>query len=194
MMLLASILRLSESAHRDGVPGVAQGFGCDEHDDRARSSHVSLPYLFEVLWAPLVDRYRCCFWAGGVAGSSPCSSRLWGRSRCSRCRIPTRALGAITVCAVAIVLSLRLRTLRSTPTALTCRCRASAVRRRRRRTSATGPPPGSPRQPALLVADYFGWRLAFLILAAIMAVFCLATWSAPSPFMRTDRREVLRSP
>src|SRR6202035_4285544 len=34
---------------------------------------------------------------------------------------------------------------------------------------------------ALLVADHFGWRLAFLILAAVMTLFCIATWLAPEP-------------
>lgn len=34
---------------------------------------------------------------------------------------------------------------------------------------------------ALLVADYFGWRPAFLILGAIMVLFCLGTWFAPEP-------------
>ena len=34
---------------------------------------------------------------------------------------------------------------------------------------------------ALVMADSFGWRLAFLVLAAVMAVFALVTWVAPEP-------------
>jgi PAT family beta-lactamase induction signal transducer AmpG len=34
---------------------------------------------------------------------------------------------------------------------------------------------------ALLIADQFGWRLAFLILAGIMMLFCISTWLAPEP-------------
>ena len=33
----------------------------------------------------------------------------------------------------------------------------------------------------LIVADYFGWRPAFLLLAGIMLLFCLATSFAPEP-------------
>jgi len=34
---------------------------------------------------------------------------------------------------------------------------------------------------ALLIADYFGWRPAFLILAGVMTLFCISTWLAPEP-------------
>jgi PAT family beta-lactamase induction signal transducer AmpG len=34
---------------------------------------------------------------------------------------------------------------------------------------------------ALIVADYFGWKPAFLILAVVMAAFCFATLLAPEP-------------
>jgi PAT family beta-lactamase induction signal transducer AmpG len=34
---------------------------------------------------------------------------------------------------------------------------------------------------ALVVADYFGWKPAFLILAAVMAAFCFGTLLAPEP-------------
>jgi PAT family beta-lactamase induction signal transducer AmpG len=34
---------------------------------------------------------------------------------------------------------------------------------------------------ALVLADYLGWRQAFLILAAVMLLFCIATWLAPEP-------------
>ncbi len=34
---------------------------------------------------------------------------------------------------------------------------------------------------SLVLADYFGWRLAFFVIAGIMATFAIATWFAPSP-------------
>ncbi len=34
---------------------------------------------------------------------------------------------------------------------------------------------------ALVIADYFGWRPAFLILAGVMLLFCISTWLAPEP-------------
>src|SRR6202007_3173637 len=34
---------------------------------------------------------------------------------------------------------------------------------------------------ALLVADHVCWRLPFLFLAAVMSLFCIATWRAPEP-------------
>jgi PAT family beta-lactamase induction signal transducer AmpG len=39
---------------------------------------------------------------------------------------------------------------------------------------------------ALVVADYFGWRAAFLMLAAIMAAMSIGTWLAPEPVQRAD--------
>ena len=45
---------------------------------------------------------------------------------------------------------------------------------------------------ALIVADAFGWRLAFLVLAAAMVAFTVVTWLAPEPEYRTPPPTSLR--
>jgi len=45
---------------------------------------------------------------------------------------------------------------------------------------------------ALIVADHFGWRPAFLILACLMTTFCVATWLAPEPTYRHQPPRSLR--
>jgi PAT family beta-lactamase induction signal transducer AmpG len=144
-------------------------------------SYVSLPYLLKFLWAPLVDRYPLPFLGRRRGWIFAMQLALAGAIALFALQDPTRSLGAITVCAVAIVLfsatqDIAIDAYRTDVSLPSERGPAAAATNLGYRAAAW-----IAAAAALLVADYFGWRLAFLILAVIMAMFCLATWSAPEP-------------
>jgi PAT family beta-lactamase induction signal transducer AmpG len=144
-------------------------------------SYVSLPYLLKFLWAPLVDRYPLPFLGRRRGWIFAMQLALAGAIALFALQDPTRSLEAITVCAVAIVLfsatqDIAIDAYRTDVSLPSERGPAAAATNLGYRAAAW-----IAAAAALLVADYFGWRLAFLILGAIMAVFCLATWSAPEP-------------
>jgi PAT family beta-lactamase induction signal transducer AmpG len=144
-------------------------------------SYVALPYLLKALWAPLIDRYplpllgRRRGWIVAMQALLAIAIALFALQN------PAHSLTPIAVCAVAIVFFSATqdigidayRTDVSTPAE---RGPAAAVANLGYRSAAW-----LASAFALLVAEHFGWQTAFLILAAIMPLFCLATWFAPEP-------------
>jgi len=143
-------------------------------------SYVALPYLLKFLWAPFVDRYslpllgrrRGWMLAMQLALAAPsrrprCSTRAspWHRSPSARSRsCSSSATQDIAIDAYRADVSL--------PSERGLAAAAANLGYRSASWIAVA--------VALVIADHFGWRLAFLILAAAMALFAVATVRAPA--------------
>jgi PAT family beta-lactamase induction signal transducer AmpG len=169
-------------------------------------SYVALPYLLKVLWAPLVDRFplpllgRRRGWIFVMQIAIAIAIALLALQN------PALALLPVAVCATAIVFfsatqDIAFDAYRTDVSLPSERGPAAAVTNLGYRTASW-----LASAFALVVADYFGWRPAFLILAAVMLLFCLATSWAPEPHYHnlpprslrdsivTPLRELLASP
>jgi PAT family beta-lactamase induction signal transducer AmpG len=144
-------------------------------------SYVAMPYLLKFLWAPLIDRYplpllgRRRGWIAAMQILLAIAIALFALQD------PAQGLTPIAVCAVAIVFfsatqDIGIDAYRTDVCAPSERGPAAAVTNLGYRSAAW-----LASAFALLVAEHFGWRPAFLILAGIMLLFCLATWLAPEP-------------
>src|SRR5205823_247315 len=144
-------------------------------------SYVALPYLLKFLWAPFIDRYplpllgRRRGWILAMQAALGATTALFALQN------PALALAPITACAVAIVFFSATqdiaydawRTDVSLPSERGLAAAAHNLGYRSAAWIASG--------VALIIADHFGWRLAFLVLAALMLAFGLATALAPEP-------------
>jgi PAT family beta-lactamase induction signal transducer AmpG len=144
-------------------------------------SYVALPYLLKFLWAPAIDRYPLPFLGrrrGWVVVTQLCLALAIGLFALQN---PAVSLTPIAVCAVAIVFfsatqDIAFDAYRTDVALPNERGLAASANNLGYRTSAW-----LAAAFALVVADYFGWKPAFLILAAVMAAFCFATLLAPEP-------------
>lgn len=143
-------------------------------------SYVSVPYLLKFFWAPLIDRYPLPFlgrrrgWILAMQLALALSIALFALQD------PRLSLTPITACAVAIVFFSATQDIaydawRTDVSLPSERGLAAAAVNFGYRFSAW-----IAAAVALLVADYFGWRAALLILAVVMALFAVATVAAPS--------------
>lgn len=155
-------------------------------------SYVALPYLLKFLWAPFIDRYplplldRRRGWILLMQLALGCTIALFALQN------PAESLLPITLCAVAIVFfsatqDIAFDAYRTDVSKPSERGMAAAATNLGYRTCAW-----LASSFALVVADYFGWRPALLILAAVMAAFCVATLLAPSPEYRQRPPQTLR--
>jgi PAT family beta-lactamase induction signal transducer AmpG len=144
-------------------------------------SYVALPYLLKFLWAPAIDRFPLPFLGrrrGWVALMQLC---LAAAIALFALQNPAISLTPIAICAVAIVFfsatqDIAIDAYRTDVAQPNERGLAAAANNLGYRTSAW-----LAAAFALVVADYFGWKPAFLILAAVMAAFCFGTLLAPEP-------------
>jgi len=143
-------------------------------------SYVALPYLLKFLWAPLIDRYplpwlgRRRGWILAMQVALALTIALFALQN------PAVALTPISACAVAIVFfsatqDIAFDAYRTDVSAPSERGLAAAATNLGYRTAAW-----LASACALVVADHFGWRPAFLILAVVMLLFCGATMLAPT--------------
>lgn len=144
-------------------------------------SYVALPYLLKPIWAPLVDRYPLPL-LGRRRGWILFTQIALALSLAALAvQNPALALLPVAVCALLVVFLSATqdiafdayRTDVSTPAE---RGPAAAATNLGYRTCAW-----VASAVALLAADHFGWRPAYLALAGLMLLFCFATWSAPEP-------------
>jgi PAT family beta-lactamase induction signal transducer AmpG len=142
-------------------------------------SYVALPYLFKFLWAPFIDRYplpvlgRRRGWILAMQIAIAIAIALLAFQN------PALSLVPVAVCAVAIVFfsatqDIAFDAYRTDVALPSERGPAAAATNLGYRTFSW-----LASAVALIIADYFGWRPALLILAAIMLLFCLATTFAP---------------
>jgi len=144
-------------------------------------SYVALPYLLKFLWAPFIDRFPLPFLGRRRGWILLMQIVLAATIALFALQDPAVALFPVAACAVAIVFfsatqDIAFDAYRTDVSLPSERGPAAAVTNLGYRTAAW-----LASAVALVVADHFGWRPAFLILAAVMLVFCIATWLAPEP-------------
>jgi MFS transporter, PAT family, beta-lactamase induction signal transducer AmpG len=155
-------------------------------------SYVALPYLLKFLWAPLIDRYPLPL-RGRRRGWILVMQLLLAASiALFALQDPSRTLVPIAACAVAIVFfsatqDIGIDAWRADVSTPSERGPAAAATNLGYRSAAW-----LASAFALLVAEHFGWRPAFLILAGVMLIFCVTTWFAPEPVGATSAPNSLR--
>jgi PAT family beta-lactamase induction signal transducer AmpG len=143
-------------------------------------SYVAIPYLLKFLWAPLVDRYplpllgRRRGWIVVMQVAIAAALGLFALQD------PRASLTPVTACAVAIVFfsatqDIAIDAWRTDVSLPSERGLAAAANNLGYRSASY-----LALAVALIVADYFGWRPAFLLLALTMLLFCAATALAPA--------------
>lgn len=144
-------------------------------------SYVSLPYLLKFLWAPFMDRYPLPFLGRRRGWILLTQLLLSAAIALLAVQNPAAALEPVAVCAVGIVF------LSATQDIVIDAYRTDVSLPPERGLAATATNLGYRTAAwfaaavALIIADYFGWRPAFLILAGVMLLFCISTWLAPEP-------------
>lgn len=155
-------------------------------------SYVALPYLLKFLWAPAIDRYPLPFLGRRRGWIAVTQLALAGAIGLFALQNPGVSLTPIAICAVAIVFfsatqDIAIDAYRTDVSQPNERGLAAAANNLGYRTSAW-----LASAFALVVADYFGWKPAFLILAVVMAAFCFATLFAPEPHYEHQPPRTLR--
>ena len=144
-------------------------------------SYVALPYLLKFLWAPFVDRFPIPVLGRRRGWILVTQLLLAVAIALFAVQNPSVALLPVAICAVAIVFlsatqDIAVDAYRTDVSLPSERGPAAAATNLGYRTAAW-----FASAVALLIADYFGWRPAFLILAGVMTLFCISTWLAPEP-------------
>jgi len=155
-------------------------------------TYVALPYLLKPLWAPLIDRYPLPFLGRRRGWMLVTQIGLAAALALLALQNPSAALGAVTACAFAIVVcsatqDIAIDAWRTDVSLPSERGPAAAANNLGYRTAAW-----IAAACALVVADHFGWRAAYLLLAAAMLGFCVASWRAPEPAYRHAPPRTLR--
>jgi PAT family beta-lactamase induction signal transducer AmpG len=156
-------------------------------------SYVALPYLFKVLWAPLVDRYplpllgRRRGWMLAMQIALAATIALFALQN------PSVSLAPIAACAVAVVFfsatqDIAIDAYRADVSLPSERGLAAAAANLGYRSASW-----IAVAAALLIADHFGDRLAFLTLAAAMLLFAVATLRAPASHNTYQPRSLAES-
>lgn len=142
-------------------------------------SYVSVFYLLKFVWAPVMDRYplpvlgRRRGWILATQLGIACALALLSVQQ------PTISLTPIAICAALVVFlsasqDIAFDAYRTDVAKPHERGLAAAANNLGYRTAAW-----LAFAFALVLADAFGWRIAFLFLGATMAAFSIATWLAP---------------
>jgi PAT family beta-lactamase induction signal transducer AmpG len=144
-------------------------------------SYVSLPYLLKILWAPLVDRFPLPLLGRRRGWILFMQLALATAIACLALQDPAMSLLSVGICALVIVFfsatqDIAIDAYRTDISLPSERGPAAAASNLGYRAAAW-----IASALALLVADHFGWRSAFLILAGVMLIFGIATWRAPEP-------------
>jgi PAT family beta-lactamase induction signal transducer AmpG len=153
-------------------------------------SYVALPYLLKFLWAPFIDRYPLPLFGRRRGWMFATQLALGATIALFALQNPAVALAPVTACAVAIVFfsatqDIAIDAYRADVSLPSERGPAAAAANLGYRTAAW-----VASAFALIVADHFGWRFAFLILAGVMLTFCVATAVAPEPADRHQPRSL----
>ena len=144
-------------------------------------SYVALPYLLKSLWAPLLDRYPLPI-LGRRRGWMLVTQLLIAATIAALAfQDPSQGLMGVAICALAIVFFSAsqdividaYRTDLATPAERGPAAAAATLGYRAASYIAFA--------LALLIADHFGWRIAFLVIAGLMALFAYSTVRSPEP-------------
>jgi len=144
-------------------------------------SYVAIPYLLKFLWAPLLDRYPLPLLGRRRGWMLVFQLALAVSIAALSLQNPAVSLGAVAATALVIVF------FSASQDIVIDAWRADVSKAHERGVAAAANNLGYRTcawlafAAALVVADAFGWRLAFLLLAAVMAAFAIVTSLAPEP-------------
>jgi PAT family beta-lactamase induction signal transducer AmpG len=155
-------------------------------------TYVALPYLLKPLWAPLIDRYPLPFLGRRRGWMLAMQLALAVALALLAWQNPAAALAPVTACAFLIVFcsatqDIAIDAWRTDVSLPSERGPAAAANNLGYRFAAY-----VAAAFALVVADHFSWRAAYLMLAALMLGFCAASWRAPEPHYRHGPPRTLR--
>jgi MFS transporter, PAT family, beta-lactamase induction signal transducer AmpG len=155
-------------------------------------SYVALPYLLKFLWAPILDRYPIPVPGRRRGWMLAMQIALAAAIAMFALQDPTQALLPIAICATAIVF------FSATQDIAIDAYRTDVAEPAERGLAATANNLGYRACAwlasafALVMGQHVGYRISFLILAAVMALFCIGTWLAPEPNYRHAPPQSLR--
>ena len=155
-------------------------------------TYVSIPYLLKFLWAPLLDRFPLPILGRRRGWLLMIQLALAASIAALAVQNPAMSLSAVAVTALVIVFfsasqDIVIDAYRTDISQPHERGLAAAANNLGYRACAW-----LAFAAALVVADAFGWHLAFLVLAAAMAAFTIVTWLAPEPEYRAPPPTSLR--
>ncbi len=144
-------------------------------------SYVGWGYLLKPFWAPLVDRYPVPLLGRRRGWMLVTQLALAVGLALMALQNPASSLVPVAACAALVVLAsatqdISIDAYRADVALPSERGPASAAANLGYRAAAW-----TASSLALLVAQYYGWRPAYLLLAVLVLVFCLATYLAPEP-------------
>lgn len=154
---------------------------------------VGLPYAWKFLWAPFIDRYRLPFLGRRRGWIFVLQLALAAVIAASAFYSPGNALAAIAVLAFAIGL------LSATQDIVINAYTADVALPHERGLAAMSTSVGYRAAAwfsfsiALIVAQYAGWKAAYLLLAATMVALAVGTLFAPEPAQRAAPPDTLRA-
>lgn len=143
-------------------------------------SYVALPYLLKFLWAPLIDRYPLPFLGRRRGWILTMQVALAAALGVLALQDPRQSLLPISMCAAAVVF------FSATQDIAVDAWRADVSLPEERGPAAAATNFGYrlfsylALAVALVIAEYFAWRTAFMVLALAMLLFCIATVLAPA--------------
>jgi PAT family beta-lactamase induction signal transducer AmpG len=155
-------------------------------------SYVAIPYLLKFLWAPLLDRYPLPLLGRRRGWILTFQLALAASIAALSLQNPAVSLAAVAVTALVIVF------FSASQDIVIDAWRADVSKPHERGLAAAANNLGYRAcawlafAAALVVADAFGWRVAFLALAAVMAAFAIATCFAPEPEYEAPPPQSLR--
>jgi PAT family beta-lactamase induction signal transducer AmpG len=143
-------------------------------------SYVALPYLLKPFWAPLVDRFPMPFLGRRRGWMLVMQIALAAGIALLALQNPGASLTPIAICALAVVFfsatqDIAIDAYRADVSLPSERGLAAAATNLGYRVASW-----IALAVALVVADHFGWRSAFLVTATLMLLFVVATVRAPS--------------
>ena len=149
-------------------------------------SYVAIPYLLKPLWAPLLDRYPLPLLGRRRGWILVTQLAIAAAIAVLAVQDPSGSLMTVALCALLIVFLSASQDIVidaykvdvATPADRGAIVAAANLGYRASAWIAFA--------LALVVADHFGWRAAFMMLAAIMAAMSIGTWLAPEPAQRAD--------
>ena len=155
-------------------------------------SYVSMPYLLKFLWAPFLDRYPLPFLGRRRGWMFFIQIALAAAIAAFALQDPKSSLTAVAITALIVVFfsasqDIVIDAYRTDVSLPHERGVAAAANNLGYRASSWLAFAG-----ALILADLFGWRVAFLALAAVMLAVTPVTWSAPEPDYRAPPPRSLR--
>lgn len=156
-------------------------------------SLIGLAYTVKPLWAPLLDRYSLP-WLGRRRGwillfqVALAAALAWLAFHGPEGGLPAFAAAALAIAALSASQDIVIDAYRTDAARVAERGPAATAANLGYRTASYFALAG-----ALILADQFGWRVTYLVMAGVMLAFCAATIGAPEPEAHPPPPRTLRS-